>query len=234
MNAYLAEFIGTAILITMGCGVNAAGSLQGAYAKGTGWLLGVIGWGMAVALAIFVVDRFSGAHINPAVTLGLAVEGSFDWAQVPGYMGAQLLGAIAGACLVFFHYFPHWSQTEDPGTKLGVFSTSPAIPHTPANLFSEFFGTFMLIFGLLAFADNDFAKGLKPLVVGGLVTSIGICLGSTTGYAINPARDLGPRIAHAILPISGKGSSRWDYAWLPVVGPLLGGAAAAWVYTSLF
>lgn len=223
MNPFVGEIVGTMILIVMGCGVNASGSLSGAYAKGSGWLLGTIGWGMAVALAVFAVGDISGAHLNPAVTLGLAMSGDFPWTDVGSYIAAQMIGALIGATVVYFHYLPHWEKTEDAGTKLGVFSTAPAIPHAPANLLSEVIGTFMLVFGILLLGANDFTEGLKPLVVGLLVMAIGNSLGSSTGYAINPARDLGPRIAHALLPIAGKGDSNWGYAWIPVIGPALGG-----------
>ncbi len=234
MNAFVGEIVGTMILIIMGCGVNASGSLTGTLAKGTGWLLGTIGWGMAVALAIFAVGDISGAHLNPAVTLGLAIAGDFPWENVASYIAAQMIGAIIGATVVFFHYLPHWAKTDDPGTKLGVFSTGPAVPHTPANVLSEVIGTFMLVFGILAIGANNFTQGLQPLVVGLLVMAIGNSLGSTTGYAINPARDLGPRIAHAILPIPGKGSSNWEYAWVPVIGPALGGLYGGLFYVAVF
>ena len=146
------------------------------------------------------------------------------------YLVAQLLGAILGAILVYFHHYPHWGRTDDPGAKLAVFSTAPAIRHTPSNLFSEFLGTFVLLFGIMAIGSNQLGDGLKPLLVGALVLAIGNSLGGTTGYAINPARDLGPRIAHALLPIPGKGPSDWGYAWIPVVAPILGGIAGVWAY----
>lgn len=168
----------------------------------------------------------SGAHLNPAVTLGLAFVGDFPWKEVPSYILGQMIGAFLGAVLVFLHYLPHWKETEDQGAKLGVFSTGPAIPNTFANLFSETLGTFVLVLGLLAIGANKFTDGLNPLVVGFLIVAIGISLGGTTGYAINPARDLGPRIAHFVLPIAGKGSSNWKYAWIPVLGPALGGSFA--------
>ena len=234
MNPIVGEIIGTMILIVMGCGVCASGSLTGTFAKGTGWLLGSIGWGMAVTLAVFAVGDISGAHLNPAVTLALATTGDFAWGDVAGYITAQFAGAFLGAVIVYFHYLPHWGQTEDPATKLGVFSTSPGIAHAPSNALSEFIATFMFVLALLAIGANEFTEGLKPLIVGLLVMAIGNSLGSTTGYAINPARDLGPRIAHALLPIVGKGHSNWGYSWVPVVGPILGGVYAALFYQAVF
>lgn len=234
MNAIVGELVGTMILIVLGCGVCASGSLTGTFAKGTGWLLGSIGWGMAVAIAVFAVGDISGAHLNPAVTLAIALTGDFAWGDVAGYIAAQFAGAFLGAVIVYFHYLPHWGKTEDAGTKLGVFSTSPGIAHTPSNVLSEFLATFIFILSLLAIGANQFTEGLQPLIVGLLVMAIGNSLGSTTGYAINPARDLGPRIAHALLPIAGKGGSNWGYSWVPVVGPLFGGMYAALFYLAVF
>lgn len=201
------------------------------------------GWGMAVAMAVYVVGTTSGAHINPAVTVGLASIGEFDWTMVPGYLGAQVAGAFFGACLVYLVYLAHWEHTEDADAKLGVFSTSPGVRRPVANLVTEVIGTAMLVLGILGIGANEgsvtqgdadlsalFAHGLSPLLVGLLVLAIGLSLGGPTGYAINPARDLGPRIAHALLPIPGKGSSDWGYAWIPVVGPLLGGVIGAWIW----
>jgi len=194
---------------------------------------------MAVAVAVYCVGPFSGAHINPAVTLSLAVTGQeipagFGWAQVPGYIIAQLLGAFTGAVIVWLAYLPHWRETADPGLKLGVFSTAPAIYNTPANIITEVIGTFVLVFGVFGIIANDLAGGLAPLLIGLLVLGIGLSLGGPTGYAINPARDLGPRIAHAVLPIAGKGGSDWGYAWIPVVAPIIGGILGALAYTVLF
>ncbi len=233
MNIFLAEFLGTALLILLGDGVVAGVVLKGTKNENAGWLVITLGWALAVSLAIYAVGKISGAHINPAVTLALAATGQFDWANVPMYVTAQMLGAILGATLVWLHYLPHWSRTPDQGTKLAVFCTGPAVRHTPANFFSEFLGTFVLLFGLSALGVNDFSEGLKPLAVGGLITAIGLSLGGTTGWAINPARDLGPRIAHALLPIPGKGGSDWGYAWIPVVAPILGGICGALVYQML-
>jgi glycerol uptake facilitator protein len=188
---------------------------------------------LAVTFANYAVGGYSGAHINPAVTLALAFNGSFPWADVPAYCLAQLLGAFAGATIVWLHYLPHWKVTEDKGAKLAVFCTAPAIRSTIPNFISEFIGTMVLIMGLLFIGANSFAEGLNPLVVGALITVIGFGLGGTTGFAINPARDLGPRLAHFILPIAGKGSSDWSYSWIPVLGPLCGGIAGALLYQLL-
>jgi glycerol uptake facilitator protein len=200
-----------------------------------------MGWGAAVALAVYAVGRISGAHLNPAVTIGLAVIGSFTWSKVAGYVAAQMIGAFLGAVLVWIAYLPHWQATADAGTKLGVFSTAPAIYRPAANFATEVIGTAVLLFGVLAIAANAqdathpgdvnlsfvFSRGLQPLLVGVLVLGIGLSLGGPTGYAINPARDLGPRIAHALLPIPGKGPSGWEYAWIPVVAPIVGGIIGA-------
>lgn len=234
MNTYLAELIGTAVLIYFGCGVNAAVSLNKSYAQSAGWVLICLGWGMAVSFGIYAVGSISGAHINPAVTLGLAATGALPWSEVPGYIIGQFLGAILGATLVWLQYLPHWAKTEDEGTKLGVFSTGPAVSSKYANLLSEVMGTFILVFGIMFIGTNKFTEGLNPLVVGGLVFAIGMSMGGSTGYAINPARDMGPRIAHFLLPIAGKGSSGWKYAWIPVAGPALGGILGATAYLALF
>ena len=234
MNEYLAEFFGTALLIVFGVGVNAGVSLTQSYVKDQGWLVIALGWGLAVTLAIYAVGQISGAHINPAVTLGLWSVGEFETSKVMGYVLAQIAGGVTGASIVWIHYLPHWKKTKDPATKLGVFSTGPAVPHWPSNLVSEIIGTAVLIAVLLMIGANQFTEGLNPIAVGGLIVAIGVSLGGTTGYAINPARDLGPRIAHAILPIAGKGSSNWRYAWIPVVGPILGGIQGAVLYRLLF
>ncbi len=247
MQAYLAEFVGTMILIILGDGVVAGVLLKNSKAENSGWIVITFGWGMAVAIAVYSVGAISGAHINPAVTIGLASIGAFDWVQVPGYVIAQLLGAFTGAVIVWLAYLPHWGPTEDAGLKLGVFSTAPAYRNTVANIITEVVGTAMLLFGVLAIVSNVqriqqasdvdlsavFQFGLAPLLVGLLVLSIGLSLGGPTGYAINPARDLGPRIAHAILPIAGKGSSDWGYAWIPVVAPIIGGIIGAVLWSIL-
>lgn len=247
MEVYIAEFIGTMILILLGDGVVANVLLRNSKGENSGWIVITFGWGMGVAMAVYSVGWISGAHINPAVTLGLASIGAFDWAQVPGYMIAQLLGAFTGAVLVWLAYLRHWAETADPGLKLGVFCTAPAIRNTVANIITEIIGTAMLVFGVVAIVANaqqiqqaselDLAPvwqiGIFPLIVGLLVFAIGLSLGGPTGYAINPARDLGPRIAHAILPVAGKGGSDWGYAWIPVVAPLIGGVLGATLYAIL-
>ncbi len=237
MNVYLAEVIGTMILILLGDGVVANVVLNRSKGQNSGWIVITTGWGLAVAMAVYAVGWASGAHINPAVTVGLAVIGKFPWAQVPGYIVAQVIGAFIGAVLVWLAYYPHWAETEDPALKLAVFSTGPAIRNYPLNFITEVIGTFMLLLGVLFIIDpnnNLGATGLIPLLVGFLVWSIGLSLGGPTGYAINPARDLGPRIAHAILPIPGKGDSDWEYAWVPIVGPIVGGIIGALVYAALW
>jgi glycerol uptake facilitator protein len=239
---YLAEFIGTAILILLGDGVVAGVLLRGSKSENSGWIVITLGWGLAVVFAIYTVGRISGAHINPAVTLGLAASGNFGWAMVPGYIAAQFAGAFVGASLVYLHYLPHWRLTDDPGLKLSVFCTSPAVRSYGANFLSEVIGTFVLVFGVLGIGANAaplrgeidlsavFSTGFAPLLVGLLVVGIGLSLGGTTGYAINPARDLGPRIAHAVLPIYARGTSDWAYAWIPVAAPIVGGVlgGVAW------
>ncbi|TVX93767.1 MIP/aquaporin family protein [Paenibacillus agilis] len=234
MSAFWAEVIGTMILIALGGGVCAGVSLKKSFAANSGWIVITLGWGLAVAVAAYSVGSFSGAHLNPALTVGLAFTGSFPWADVPSYIVAQMIGAILGAVIVYLHYLPHWKVTEDPATKLGIFATGPAINHPFSNVISEMIGTFILVLGILAIGANKFADGLNPFIVGFLIVSIGLSLGGTTGYAINPARDLGPRIAHFLLPIPGKGGSNWKYAWVPVVGPLLGGSLGGLFYKNVF
>ena len=229
MSIFGAEVIGTAILILLGNGVVACVLLNLSKGQNAGWIVITFGWGMAVMVAVFAVGQFSGAHLNPAVTLGFAFQGTTEWGDVPKYLGGEFVGAFIGATLVWASYLNHWDATEDPGLKLACFSTAPAIRNTPANLITEIVGTFVLVFGVLAiFADEaTAATGLGALIVGLLVFAIGLSLGGPTGYAINPARDLGPRIMHAILPIAGKGPSDWGYAWIPVVGPIVGGILGA-------
>ena len=234
MSAYLGEIIGTMILIILGNGVVGGVVLRNTKASDSGWIVITIGWGLAVTMAIYAVGAISGAHINPAVTLGLAMVGEFEWSKVPMYIASQVLGAFIGAVIVYVHYLPHWRETESADDKLAVFSTGPAISNTPANLLSEIIGTFVLVLGLMAIGSNDFTDGLNPAIVGILILSIGLSLGATTGYAINPARDLGPRIAHALLPIAGKGDSNWRYSWIPVVGPIIGGIYGGLFYYAFF
>ena len=232
MDNFLAETIGTAILIILGDGVVAGVLLARSKAQNGGWIVITLGWGLAVAIAVYAVGTISGAHLNPAVTVAVAINGGITWAETLPYFAGEFLGAFIGAVIVWLHYLPHWEVTEDPGLKLAVFSTGPAIRNTTSNLLSEIIGTFVLVFGVLAIGGPS--APITPLVVGFLVVAIGLSLGGPTGYAINPARDLGPRIAHAVLPIAGKGGSDWEYSWIPVVGPLVGGAIGAVAYTALF
>jgi glycerol uptake facilitator protein len=244
MKAYIGEFIGTMILSILGDGVVAGVLLRNSKAENSGWIVITFGWGLAVAVAVYCVFQFSGAYINPAVTIAAAVTGGLEWALVPGYIIAQFLGAFVGAVIVWLAYLPHWAETEDEGLKLGVFCTAPAIYNTPANIITEIIGTFVLVFGIFGIVANAgtvggdaaavIGTGLNPLLVGLLVVGIGLSLGGPTGYAINPARDLGPRIAHAVLPIAGKGGNDWGYAWIPVVGPVIGGILGGVLFTLLF
>ena len=222
------------LLVLLGNGVVAGVLLKGSKAENSGWLVITTGWGLAVAMAVYAVGSISGAHINPAVTLGLASIGEFPWSKVPYYIVAQLLGAIIGATLVWIHFLPHWKKTEDAALKLATFATAPAYRRNWANLVSEIIGTFVLMLGILFIGANEFTEGWNPLIVGLLVFSVGLSLGGTTGYAINPARDLGPRIAHAFLPIAGKGISDWAYSWIPVLGPVMGGIYGALFFSAVF
>lgn len=240
MNPYLAELIGTAFLVILGDGVVANVALARSKGNNGGWIVIATGWGLAVMVAVYAVGTISGAHLNPAVTIGLASVGKFELAKVAGYIFAQIAGAILGAVIVWLTYLPHWKETNDPATKLGVFCTAPAIRHSSSNLICEIIGTAVLVFGVLAIpstnnlAAEGWSTGFGPLLVGLLVFSIGLSLGGPTGYAINPARDLGPRIAHAMLPIAGKGGSDWGYSWIPVVGPIIGGVLGAVIHKVLF
>ncbi|KOP28818.1 MIP/aquaporin family protein [Exiguobacterium acetylicum] len=233
MNNFVLEMIGTMILILLGDGVVAGVVLKKTKSENSGWIVITFAWGLAVMTAAFVAAE-SGAHLNPALTIALALNSDLPWADVPIYIAGQLVGAFIGAILVWLHYMKHFEATDDQAAKLGVFATGPAIRHTPSNLISEIIGTFVLVFGILALGLTTFGDGLKPLIVGLLVVVIGLSLGGTTGYAINPARDLGPRIAHAILPIPNKGSSDWGYSWIPVVGPIIGGAIAVLIYQLIY
>jgi glycerol uptake facilitator protein len=233
-----AETIGTCLLILLGDGVVAAVLLNKSKAQNSGWIVITFGWGFGVMAGAYAVGQFSGAHLNPAVTLGLWINGNIDGGDVPKYLIGEFAGAMLGAILVWAAYYVHWAETEDPGLKLSVFCTGPAIRNYPANVVTEVIGTIVLVFGILAFVDpgnkGPGASGLTTLLVAFLVVGIGLSLGGPTGYAINPARDLGPRIMHAILPIPGKGTSDWEYAWVPVVGPLIGGAIGAAFYVWFF
>jgi glycerol uptake facilitator protein len=236
LSIFGAEVIGTALLILLGNGVVAGVLLAQSKAQNGGWIVITFGWGLGVMTAVFAVAQFSGAHLNPAVTLGFAVAGNIDWGDVPEYFAGEFVGAFIGATLVWLAYLDHWKETEDPGLKLACYCTAPAIRNPLANVITEVIGTFVLVFGVLAFFADEAtaATGLGGLIVGLLVLAIGLSLGGPTGYAINPARDLGPRIMHAILPIAGKGGSDWSYAWIPVVAPLIGGALAAGAFELFF
>lgn len=242
MTPFLGEVVGTALLILLGDGVVANVVLNKTKGSGGGWIVITWGWAMAVFVGVFTVSTFSGAHINPAVTLGLAIAGKFEWALVLPYMVAQLIGAMIGAFLVWLHYRLHFNVSEDANAKLAVFSTAPEIRSTGDNLISEIIGTFVLVFGVLYLAAPQIAGpngdvgglgALDALPVALLVLVIGLSLGGTTGYAINPARDLGPRIVHALVPVPGKRDSDWGYSWIPVAGPLIGAAIAAGLYLLL-
>jgi glycerol uptake facilitator protein len=240
MNPYLAEFVGTAVLILFGDGVVANVLLNKSKGQGGGWIVITTGWGLAVMVAVYAVGTVSGGHLNPAVTIGLAAIGKFPASKVAGYIAAQVAGAMFGATLVWLAYLSHWKETSDQGAKLAVFCTAPAIRCTPANLLCETIGAAALVFGALSIPSaanlggSGWATGFGPLLVGLLVFAIGLSLGGPTGYAINPARDFGPRLAHALLPIAGKGGSDWAYAWIPVVGPIMGGLVGAFVYQMLY
>jgi len=225
----LFEFIGTAILILLGSGICANVNLKNTFGNKAGWAVITIGWGLAVFVAAFISFPYSGAHLNPALTIGLAIAGSFK-GNITGYIIAQMLGAITGACLTYIMYKPHFDAEDNPDVKLGVFCTRPAIKSTFFNFMSEVIGTFVLVFGVFMAAGSAIAG---PLPVGLLVIVIGMSLGGTTGYAINPARDLGPRIAHFLLPIKDKRDSNWGYAWIPVVAPTVGGILAALLYLAV-
>ncbi|MBN8221374.1 MAG: aquaporin family protein [Spirochaetes bacterium] len=230
LSPFWGEFFGTMVLIILGTGVVAGVLLEKSKAQNAGWIVITTGWAFAVTLGIFTAKAFGSpdAHLNPAVTLAFAIK-SGSFANVPVFFAAQFAGAFAGAIVTWLHYLPHWGETKNPGLKLAVFSTDPAIRHPIANSISEIIGTLVLIVGVYAIFSRGvggISAGIGPLLVGILVWAIGLSMGGTTGYAINPARDLGPRLAHALLPIPGKGSSDWRYAWIPVVAPLVGGAVA--------
>jgi glycerol uptake facilitator protein len=250
MSPYLAEFIGTAVLVCFGNGVVANVVLNRTKGNNSGWIVITAGWGIAVFVGVFCAQAFSGAHLNPAVTLAMAQAGKLAGSKLAGYLLAQLLGGILGGALVFFYYREHFKLTEDAGAKLACFATAPNVRNLPQAFFCEAIGTFVLVLPVFLMTDGKitFAVGtegvkageailglgtLGALPVGLLVFGIGLSLGGTTGYAINPARDLGPRIAHALLPVPGKKGSDWGYAWVPVLAPLAGGSLAAFVYSLL-
>lgn len=235
----MGELLGTMVLIICGVGVVGGVLLKWSKAENAGWIVITLGWGLGVVMGVYVSGTASDAHINPAVTLGFAAIGEFPWAKVPTYIAGQMIGAMIGAAIVFFNYLPHWRKTKDQAAKLGIFSTAPGtseeVRKPLQNLVSEMIGTFVLLFALLFLVGpNNFTEGLAPLVIGLLIVVIGMSLGGATGYAINPARDLGPRIAHALLPIPGKGGSDWAYSWVPVVGPIIGGIYGALFYRAVF
>ena len=245
LNIFMSEVFGTMMLILLGDGVVAGVLLAKSKANASGWIVITLAWGLAVFTGVIVAAGVGGdlpygnAHLNPAVTLGLFVNaavsgGTVDVVAAIIYVAGQFVGAFIGATLVFLHYYPHWAETEDQGLKLAVFSTAPAIRNVTWNFVSEVIGTFVLVFVILTFGNSGAMGDMGALPVALLVVVIGLSLGGTTGYAINPARDLGPRIIHAIMPIPGKGGSDWEYSWIPVVGPLTGGVVAALVYQFLF
>lgn len=234
MTAFIGEIIGTMIIILFGGGVVAGVVLKKSKAENSGWIVITAGWAFGVALAVYASGNLSGAHLNPAVTIALAVIGKFPWSKVPIYILGQFIGAFLGAVLVYLAYLPHWEVTDDQGAKLGIFCTAPAIRSYGANLLTEIIATAALIFLILALGANKLADGLNPFLVGILIWALGLSLGGPTGYAMNPARDLGPRIAHAVLPIKGKGKSDWSYAWVPVAGPIIGGVLGALLYQAIF
>ncbi len=246
---YIFEFIGTMVLILLGGGVCAASSLEKSKAKGGGWIVISMGWGFAVMVGVFIAGSVSGAHLNPVVSLGCAIAGTMEWAAVPGYVIGQMLGGFTGAVLVYLMYKDHYDATDDPDAKLGTFCTMPAIEgHKARNFFCEVVATWVLVFVILVFGGDAKiptldAEGqhlhigmgeLGALPVTCLVMVIGMGLGGATGYAINPARDLAPRIAHAVLPIKGKRDSGWGYSWIPVLGPTVGSVLAALTYLALY
>jgi glycerol uptake facilitator protein len=232
MSVYLSEFLGTMVMILLGDGVVAGVLLKDSKAENAGWGVITWAWGLAVLMGIFVAAK-SGAHMNPAITLAMASIGKLSWALVPGYIAAQMAGAFTGAVLVYFVYLAHWSRTDNPTAKLGVFCTIPAVRNIPANIITEVIGTFVLVYVILAIGSNDLSKDIAPIVTALLVVVIGMCLGGPTGYAINPARDFGPRLAHAVLPIPGKGGSDFAYAPVPIIGSIIGALLAAFTYTAI-
>lgn len=234
MLVYIAEFIGTCLLILLGDGVVANVTLNKSGMKGAGSIQITFAWGLAVMLPAFIFGASSGAHFNPALTIALAVDGSLAWSLVPGYVIAQFAGAFLGACLVYILFKDQFDATESAGTKLGVFSTGPSIPNMGRNILSEAIGTFVLTFAIKGLAQaGAVPPGVSNLLVFGIIVSIGMSLGGLTGYAINPARDLGPRLAHAVLPIKGKGDSNWGYAPVVIIGPVIGAVAAVLLYGAI-
>ncbi len=232
MLPYIAEFIGTMLLIILGDGVVANVTLNKSGMKGAGSIQITFAWGLAVMIPAFIFGAASGAHFNPALTIALAVDGSLAWGLVPGYIIAQFAGAFVGACLVYALFKDQFDATDDAGTKLGVFSTGPSVPNMPLNILSEAIGTFVLVFAIKGIPATA-APGVEKFMVFGIIVSIGMSLGGLTGYALNPARDLGPRIAHAVLPIKGKGDSNWGYAPVVIAGPVIGALIAVLLYGAI-
>ena len=231
MTIFMAEMIGTLLLILLGDGVVANVVLKNSKGSNSGWMVITTGWAIAVAVPALIFGSYSGAHFNPALTIAFAVIGKLDWSLVPIYLAGQFIGGFLGAALVFIQYYDQFKATDNKADKLGVFATGPAVRNTTLNLISEIIGTAVLVFGILGIGAQDIASGLGTLFVGLLIWAIGLSLGGTTGYAINPVRDLAPRIAHALLPIPDKGDSDWGYAWIPVIGPIVGGVLGALIYT---
>lgn len=227
MNVFLAEFIGVTILIFLGCGILAGNSLKKSGTFKIGSVAINLAWGFAVAMAVYAVGDISGAHLNPAITIAKALIGDFQWRLVPGYILAQVLGAMFGSLLVYIQFLPHWDKTEDAEVKLSIFATAPAIKNNITNFISEYLITFVLVFLIFTLDRNEFSVGIKPLVIGGLIFSLGVCFGGVTGAALNPARDFGPRLAHFLLPIPGKGTSNFKYSWIPIIAPIMGGCTGA-------
>jgi len=231
MTIFFAELVGTLILILLGDGVVANVVLKNSKGNGSGWMVITTGWALAVAIPALIFGSYSGAHFNPALTIALAVIGKVAWSQVPIYIAGQFLGAFLGAVLVFVYNYDQFKTSDNQGDKLAVFCTGPAVRNTTINFICELVGTFLLVFGILGIGAQNLTNGIGTLFVGLLIWAIGLSLGGTTGYAINPARDLGPRIAHAILPIPNKGGSDWGYSWIPVIAPIVGAVLGAVSYT---
>ncbi len=234
MASLLAELIGTMLLIILGDGVVANVVLKKTKGNSSGWIVITTGWALAVAIPAAIFTSVSGALFNPALTIALAIVGQFTWSQVIPYIIAQLLGAFLGAVVVYITYYNHFEETEDQNSKLGVFCTIPEIEDHKINFLTEFIGTFVLTFAVLGIGAQNIDYGVKVIIIGCLIWAIGLSLGGSTGYAINPARDFGPRLAHFLLPIPRKGSSKWEYAWIPIVAPIIGAICGALVYVNIF
>lgn len=234
MSKYVGEFLATLIFIWLGNGVVASVNLEKCKGKNGGWLVVTCAWGFAVTFSIYLFGDISGAHMNPVVTLASAMYGQFQWSMVPGYVIAQMFGAFFGSILVFLSYYNHWTDMNDSDIILACFCTSPAIKNRFANFLTEFLATTLLIFGLNRLGEIKMTEGLAPIITGCFIISIGLSLGSPTGFAMNPARDFGPRIAHSLLPITNKGESEWDYSWIPIVAPIFGGVIGGMLQKLVF